>query len=47
MIGNAVKLVIDQNALNRLRDDIQNLIMTDGKRNFHNSPPLNQPNSMN
>ena len=48
VLENAIKLVIDQSAFNRLKDDIQNLIITDGKRNnLSNSRALNQTNPPN
>ena len=35
VLDNAVKLILDQNAFNRLRDDMQNLVITDAsKRNI-------------
>jgi hypothetical protein len=39
-----VKLVLDQNAFSRLKDDIHNLVITDGsKKNMHAQqfPPMN------
>lgn len=45
VLDNAVKLVIDQNAFNRLKEDIQNIVITDGSRkNTLMYPPLNPPN---
>ena len=52
VLDNGVKLVMDQNAFNRLKDDIQNLVTTDGNKRMSaqhglgsQGPPISLGNS--